>query len=284
MDRSDQCFAGKRTQLIRGTKGSHLVLEHPELRSAIGEHEFFFENDDGRLVLIFPLEDRLLVGTTDIRVDNPDEITITEKEVDYFFSMIRRVFPNIEVNRSHIVFTFSGVRPLAFDSVYEDQISRDHKIEVLEPEGKRSFPIFSLVGGKWTTFRALAEKATDTILNELGMPRRQSTANLKIGGMRSWQNTDIATLIASEDVVHLDDLIFRRTNTAMLGRATEQKVRELAVTAARVLGWNAIQTANEIARVREILLVKHRMDFNNFRQLPTNLSTPASGTEKLSAV
>ncbi|MEW6242284.1 MAG: FAD-dependent oxidoreductase, partial [Chloroflexota bacterium] len=56
---------GLSTRYIGGTKGSHLVLDHPELRAAIGENEFFFENKDGRIVLIFPLFDKVLVGTSD---------------------------------------------------------------------------------------------------------------------------------------------------------------------------------------------------------------------------
>ena len=54
---------GLSTRFIGGTKGSHIIVKHEELRKAIGEHEFFFENEDGRIVLIFPLYDRVLIGT-----------------------------------------------------------------------------------------------------------------------------------------------------------------------------------------------------------------------------
>ncbi|NDJ55338.1 MAG: FAD-dependent oxidoreductase, partial [Chloroflexi bacterium] len=104
---------GQETNFIGGTKGSHLILHHPELIEATQGHEFFFENHDGRIVLIFPfIQDRLIVGTTDIRIDDPDEAVTTEEEIDYILGMLPRVFPNITVERSHIVFTFSGVRPL----------------------------------------------------------------------------------------------------------------------------------------------------------------------------
>jgi glycerol-3-phosphate dehydrogenase len=254
---------GKPTKYISGTKGSHIVLAHPELRDAIGDHEFFFENEDGRFVLIFPLEDRVLVGTTDIRVDDPDDVVITEVEVDYFFSMIKRVFPHIPVDRSHIVYTFCGVRPLANGSLSEEQMSRDHKIEILEASKDRNFPIFSLVGGKWTTFRAFAEQTTDLILERLGRPRKASTANLKIGTVDT-PNPDIKTIISSEDIMHLDDLIFRRTNTAMLGRITDNNLNELADLAAQLLEWGNDQKAKEIARVRKILLSKHKMNMTTY--------------------
>lgn len=181
---------GKQTRFIGGTKGSHLVLNHPELRQAIGQHEFFFENKDGRIVLICPLEDKVLVGTSDIRISDPDEAVCTEAEIDYFLGMTARVFPNIKVDYSHIVFTFSGVRPLpAADAKTTGQISRDHSIESVEPGAGIDFPILNLVGGKWTTFRAFAEQTTDKTLARLGRTRQSSTAMLPIGGGRGYPQT-----------------------------------------------------------------------------------------------
>ena len=75
---------GLSTGFIGGTKGSHIILKHDELRKAIGEHEFFFENEDGRIVLIYPLYDRVLIGTSDIPIENPDEALCTEEEIELF--------------------------------------------------------------------------------------------------------------------------------------------------------------------------------------------------------
>jgi len=175
---------GLSTRLIGGTKGSHLVLDHPELRAAIGDHEFFFENKDGRIVLIFPLYDKALVGTSDIKIDHPDQARCTEEEVDYFIEMIARIFPSVKVTREHIVFRFTGVRPLAnSEAKYTGQSSRDHHIEVLSGDGTNlNFPVYSLVGGKWTSFRAFAEQVTDKALSYLGKTRQKSTRDLPIGG------------------------------------------------------------------------------------------------------
>jgi glycerol-3-phosphate dehydrogenase len=190
IDSVNQTF-GRETCYIGGTKGSHLVLDHPELRNAIGENEFFFENKDGRIVLVFPLQDRVLVGTTDIRVDDPDQVTITEDEVRYFIEMIKRVFPKIHVDESHIVFTFSGVRPLEkSDSQITGQISRDHKVEEDESGGNLCAPVLSLVGGKWTTFRALAERVCDQVLMRLNLSRQISTKQIKIGGGKDFPRTE----------------------------------------------------------------------------------------------
>jgi glycerol-3-phosphate dehydrogenase len=178
---------GKKTQYISGTKGSHLILDHPELREAIDEHEFLFENKDGRIVLIYPLYDKVMIGTSDIPVEDPDAVVITEEEVDYFIELIKRVFPTIHVNRSHIIYTFSGVRPLQHsEGKSPGQISRNHKVQINEAGELLDIPVFSLVGGKWTSFRAFSEDATDLILKRLGAERKISTVNLQIGGSKGY--------------------------------------------------------------------------------------------------
>jgi glycerol-3-phosphate dehydrogenase len=179
---------GHSTKYVGGTKGSHLVLNNPELRAAIGNNEFFFENKDGRIVLIFPLFDRVMVGTSDIKIENPDEARCTEEEIDYFIEMVARVFPTVKVTREQIVFWFTGVRPLGSSGAKTTgQYSRDHHIEVLSGEWTNlAFPVYSLVGGKWTSFRAFAEQVTDKVLEYLGVTRERSTEDLRIGGGRGF--------------------------------------------------------------------------------------------------
>lgn len=183
---------GLSTRFIGGTKGSHLVLDHPELRKAIGENEFFFENKDGRIVLIFPLFDKVILGTSDIPVESPDDIVCTEAEVDYFIALVDRVFPDVKVGREHIVFRFSGVRPLAHTGSAKTtgQITRDHHIQVVEGDWTGlGYPVYSLVGGKWTSFRAFAEQVTDKALVLLGKARLKSTHEIPIGGGRNYPRT-----------------------------------------------------------------------------------------------
>ncbi len=183
---------GLSTHYIGGTKGSHLVLDHSRLREAIGPHEFFFENNDGRIVLIFPLFDKVLIGTTDISIEDPDSAICTEEEIDYFLDMIDRVFPNIEVARDHIVYRFCGVRPLPYSSARTTgQISRDHSVQVTEGVWTGlEFPVYSLVGGKWTSYRAFSEETTDKVLKTLGLERQKDTRATPVGGGRAYPKTD----------------------------------------------------------------------------------------------
>lgn len=179
---------GLSTRFIGGTKGSHIILKNEELRNAIGDYEFYFENKDGRLVLIYPLFDRVLVGTTDVPLENPDEARCTDEEVNYFLEMILRVFPRLKLSPSDVVFRFSGVRPLPHSSAKStSQISRDHSIEVVSGDWTNlAFPVYSLVGGKWTSFRAFSEQAADKALAYLKLSRKKDTRDLPIGGGHSF--------------------------------------------------------------------------------------------------
>jgi glycerol-3-phosphate dehydrogenase len=184
---------GLKTRFIGGTKGSHLILDNPELREAIGENEFFFENKDGRIVLIYPMIDKVMIGTTDISIDDPEGVRCTEEEIDYFIEMVRIVFPDIPVKLEQIVFQFSGVRPLPVADVnHPEQISRDHSIKETPPGDGLDFLIYSLVGGKWTSFRAFSEEVTDRTLRALKLPRNTSTCNLAIGGGRNYPGGQMA--------------------------------------------------------------------------------------------
>ncbi len=178
---------GEPTNHMGGTKGSHIVLDHPELLAATGGHELFFEHKDGRIVLIYPLKGRVLVGTTDLEHDILDPIVCTEAEVDYFIDLVRYVLPDIAVDRDRIVYRFSGVRPLpGHGDLAPGFVSRDYRIEsaplgrASASRGSEAEPqkahrtdatVLSLVGGKWTTFRASAEHLADEVLHLLALPQ-----------------------------------------------------------------------------------------------------------------
>jgi glycerol-3-phosphate dehydrogenase len=201
VDMTNQAM-GAPSAFMGGTKGSHIVLDHPELLAACNGREIFFEHTDGRIVLIYPMGDRVLVGTTDVDADMAEDAVCTEAEIDYFFDLIGHVFPDVAVNRDQIVYTFAGVRPLPrHDATQPGFVSRDYRIErrpatvrgltaAQEAAGGSGAVVLSLVGGKWTTFRALAEHLSNDVLAELGMERKVSTAKLAIGGGVEFPETD----------------------------------------------------------------------------------------------
>jgi len=295
---------GESTRFMGGTKGSHIVLDHPALLAATGGCELFFEHSDGRIVLIYPLKGRVLVGTTDLEHDMADPIVCTEEEVDYFIALIRHVLPDIEVDRSSIVYRFAGVRPLpGHGDLAPGFVSRDYRIERGSIGGATDAALLSLVGGKWTTFRASAAHLADRVLDVLAVPRRRSTRGVPIGGGRGfpvserarhgwiaehdagvgfarasvlldrygtvaaevigaivddpddapladapgYSSGELRHLARTEHVVHLEDLLLRRTSLAFTGEA-ESAAREVAHAVAPVLGWDEAAVAAEVER------------------------------------
>lgn len=175
---------GITNRYIGGTKGSHLVLNNPDLRKAIGDHEFFFENKDGRIVLIFPFYDKVIVGTSDLAISNPDDARCTPEEEDYFIELISRVFPSIPVKKSNIVFRFTGVRPLEYSKAKTTgQITRDHSIK---EDTLGDVPVFSLVGGKWTSYRAFSSQTAAKVMEFLHFERQLGTEEMPVGGGKNY--------------------------------------------------------------------------------------------------
>ncbi len=177
---------GRASSFIGGTKGSHIVLDHPALVEATGNEMIYFVNRDGRICIFYAVHGKIIAGATDIPADDPEAVC-DEAEVDYILEAMRLAFPSIHVDRSHVVFRFCGVRPLPrSNALTPGQISRDHSYPVLPPGNGIAFPIYSLVGGKWTTFRALAEQVSTEILRVLGRPRVRNSADLPIGGGKGY--------------------------------------------------------------------------------------------------
>lgn len=173
-------------RLMGGTRGTHLVLRRPDLSQALNGRMLYFETHDFRACLALPLDDtHVYVGTTDIRTDDPDDTRASDDEIAYIFDVLRPVLPGADLRRDDIVFVMAGIRPLPFQDNQvkaTGAISRDHRIDRFDPTPDRPFLTLTLVGGKWTTYRKLAEQAADLVLAELGQTRSTDTATLPIGG------------------------------------------------------------------------------------------------------
>lgn len=171
--------------LMGGTKGSHLMIDNPALMEALGGHMLYYENEDGRICILFPYLGKVLVGSTDIRVDDPGTVRCEADERDYILQSLAFVLPDIKIAPEDIVFQFAGVRPLpASEDSFTGRIPRDHFCTFVEPEG--SPPVLCMIGGKWTTFRSFGEMASTMTLERLGRRTHASTANRPIGGGRDY--------------------------------------------------------------------------------------------------
>ena len=165
--------------MVSGTKGSHLIIDNQELSDALNGHMVYFENTDGRVCIAFPYQDRVLVGSTDIRVDEVTKIRCEDEEQTYILSSLQLIFPKVAIAPDQVVFSYSGIRPLPkSEHDFTGRISRGHFIRKLDGP----VPQFCMIGGKWTTFRAFAEQAADQVLSELNHERKCDTLGLPIGG------------------------------------------------------------------------------------------------------
>jgi glycerol-3-phosphate dehydrogenase len=174
---------------IGGAKGSHLIVTHPELHAQLRGRMVYFGSKDGRICLVYPFMDRLLIGSTDIRVSDPDQVRCEDSEVDYMLGVMREIFPRLELDASNITFRYSGVRPLPYsDAANPGDVSRDHVVHI-DHLPDTAIPVLSLVGGKWTTFRGFAESVADDTLKRLGRSRRVSTREEAIGGGHDFPRT-----------------------------------------------------------------------------------------------
>lgn len=328
---------GAPSRLIGGTKGSHILLDHPELVRSLNGHMIYFEADDGRICLVYDYLGLALVGSTDIPAGDPDNVSCEEPETEYFLESIRSLLPTLRFDRDQIVYSYSGIRPLpASDATAPGLISRDHSAPVKEPEEGRPFPVISLVGGKWTTFRGFAEEVADTVLSRLQRRRSQSTRYLAIGGGKAFPadaeqrhawisdaaarsgvaaeragellgryGTTAVGLLSSpssysdeqrltgaacyslreidwiarnELVIHLSDIVMRRTTLAIEGRLTLEGLQEIAGVAEAALGWDGARTASEIQEVVSQLSRFHGQTLTGkVAAEPEKAPRPASG-------
>ena len=151
-------------KLIGGTKGSHLVV--PPFPSAPSNAIYLEARSDGRPIFIIPWNELYLIGTTDVRFEgDPDEVRCELWEIDYLLSETNLALPHAELTRDSILYTYSGVRPLPVTGDKDEQsITRRHFIR----EHPRLPNLLSMVGGKLTTYRSLAEECVDLIFRKLG--------------------------------------------------------------------------------------------------------------------
>lgn len=163
---------------VRLVKGSHIVV--PRISGA--NDAYLCQNADGRVVFAIPYEERFtLIGTTEIAFDgDPAGATISEQEEDYLLDLARQFFVT-PPQRSDIVWRYAGVRPL-FDEEGGDNssaVSRDYRLELDLEDGA---PLLTVLGGKLTTYRRLAEAAMLKLRGHFPQMGRAWTASTPLPG------------------------------------------------------------------------------------------------------
>ncbi len=169
----------KAKKIIAPSQGVHLVLDKSfqlEKTAILVPH-----TEDGRVLFMVPWHDRVLLGTTDTSIKKSSlEPHAFKKEIDFLIAQAQKYLCK-ELTREHILSVFAGLRPLikATKSKNTAALSREHMILVSKSK------LVTIAGGKWTTYRKMAEDVVDKAASVGGLPERNClTASLKLYG---WQ-------------------------------------------------------------------------------------------------
>lgn len=178
VDRLIPDAASRSERLVGGTKGSHIVL--PRFPGA-PTSTVHFETDTGKPLLCIPMQAKLLVGSTDeLFRGDPGAARISSAELDLLVSEVNRLFPAARIGHQDVLYTYAGVRPLPYaPGQAATAITRRHRIHRHAPAPN----LFSVIGGKLTTHRQLAQEAVDLVARQLGRKvPRSTTARLPLPG------------------------------------------------------------------------------------------------------
>jgi glycerol-3-phosphate dehydrogenase len=152
-------------ELIGGTKGSHIIVSPFE---GAPRDAFYVEaQSDGRPFFILPWNELYLIGTTDIRYDGDlSSVRASREEVDYLLAETNRVFPGAGLTVEDVHYAYAGIRPLPHRAHGpESAITRRH---IIKSHRRTARGLISIVGGKLTTYRNLAEQTVDKLGKLLG--------------------------------------------------------------------------------------------------------------------
>jgi glycerol-3-phosphate dehydrogenase len=227
--------------ILTPSQGVHIVLDRGFLP---GDSALMVPHTpDGRVMFAIPWLGHTLIGTTDTPVTQATlEPTAFEPEIAFLLEVSGRYLAKRPA-RSDILSVFAGIRPLVGSSGERSAaVSRDHVIRV-EPSG-----LLTIAGGKWTTYRRMAEDCVDRAAAIAGLPMRPcGTRNLPI---HRWtdEQPEVLRAVRSELARNVEDVLARRTRTLFLdARQAIAKAPEVAHVLARELGRDSTWESQEIA-------------------------------------
>ncbi len=155
-----------------GTKGSHILI--PMFQGGPRNAVYVPAHQDGRPFFIIPWRDYYWVGTTDIRFNGElDHVQSSQDEIDYLLREVNFVFPMAQITKQDVHYSLAGIRPLPVteSDTEEADITRRHLIFDHEKEGIEG--LISIIGGKLTTYRSLAEETVDFVYDKFDQESQQ---------------------------------------------------------------------------------------------------------------
>lgn len=228
---------------LRLVRGSHLVF--PRIQQ--GKEAISYFDEQGRIIFFIPWgenDDFTLVGTTDIdHQTGADRVEIAAEEEAYLTRIVHRLFPTYT---GKAIASYSSLRPLIKEEGKSaTSTSREHKIWQT-PDG-----VHHIAGGKYTTYRAMAEEMTDTLVDLLRpgktLPCRTADTVLNIAATPADQATRIEKAVVREYARKLPDLLYISTYWGHEHNINAAYLRPLALEMGKLLGWDAARINAEIS-------------------------------------
>jgi len=228
-------------EIVTPSQGTHLVLDSEFLP---GESAIMVPHTtDGRVLFAVPWHDRVVVGTTDVEVDEPSlEPRALPEEVDFILENAARYMAR-DPERADVLSVFAGLRPLVSGGGEDEtaKLSRDHTVLVSESG------LVTVTGGKWTTYRRMAQDVVDQAALVAGLVARPcATETLRVHGWLKQIDPDDPLHVYGSDAPAVRQL---EKEKSTLGATLHAR---LPVTAARVV-WAVRQ---EMARTVEDVLAR----------------------------
>ncbi|MCC6138098.1 MAG: glycerol-3-phosphate dehydrogenase/oxidase [Bdellovibrionaceae bacterium] len=152
--------------VLRPTKGVHLVFS----RERIPVQRGIVMAVEERIVFVIPRGDIVIVGTTDTDFKgDPGQVFVDKSDVTYLLEITNKYFPTLSLKPEDVISCYAGVRPLVRDdSSSEGKTSREHVIY------KHTDNVTLVAGGKYTTYRSMAEEIVDTVLSRFSFEQKMS--------------------------------------------------------------------------------------------------------------
>lgn len=232
--------------MVAPSQGAHIVLDQSFLP---GETALMVPRTrDGRVMFAIPWHNRVLVGTTDTPVAEPSlEPRPLAQEVEFLLehaAQYLRKAPTLADIKS----AFAGQRPLVRNTRPQNSalVPRDHNISVSNSN------LITVTGGKWTTYRRMAEETIDRAEEIGGLGhRRCSTMDLSLRGKT---DVDVLTAVREEMARTIEDYLARRTRALILdARATLDAAPKIATIMAQELRKDGAWQQGQLAAYRDLV-------------------------------
>jgi glycerol-3-phosphate dehydrogenase len=185
-------------RLLTVSAGTHILIDRRHFPSDVGM--MIPKTSDGRVLFLLPWEGSLLAGTTEVEAKAVFDPKPTEAEIEFIIEHLNR-YLSYPILRSDVKAAWTGLRPLVTGDTKGNSaaITRDHYIEVSDSN------LITIVGGKWTTYRKMAEDTVNTAIRigNLEAEHRCLTPRIRLVDMGPGSKLLVDRLI---DQAHLDPI------------------------------------------------------------------------------